>query len=189
VVVKDLGSKALSVRQPFASLLVGRPGVHRRKRVETRSWSTAHRGWLLIHAAAQPDGEALTDPMVAQVVRESACDVSVRGALVGAVYVVDCAPCELWAGCDPDMELLSPDEQLVGDWGKGRCGWLTVGAVRFVEPIPCRGQLGLFEVQVPRDAVIEVVEPPQGFLVDLFTQAHVGDAAERAARRSDVPPQ
>lgn len=37
--------KCLSVRQPWADLLVRGP-----KDVENRTWSTTHRGWILIHA-------------------------------------------------------------------------------------------------------------------------------------------
>jgi hypothetical protein len=41
--------KALSVRQPWAWLLIY--GVERTKRIENRSWSTRHRGDLVIHAS------------------------------------------------------------------------------------------------------------------------------------------
>ena len=44
--------KALTVCQPFASLIVGWPGIDfmDMKRVENRTWATGYRGTLLIHA-------------------------------------------------------------------------------------------------------------------------------------------
>lgn len=44
--------KALSLRQPWAWAV-----VHGYKDVENRSWSTKHRGPLLIHASKQLDPE------------------------------------------------------------------------------------------------------------------------------------
>ncbi len=41
---------ALSIKQPWAALL-----VHGRKTIEVRSWPTARRGRILIHAAHIPD--------------------------------------------------------------------------------------------------------------------------------------
>ena len=44
--------KAITVCQPYASLIVGWKGIDPAdvKRVENRTWSTAYRGLLLIHA-------------------------------------------------------------------------------------------------------------------------------------------
>ena len=62
--------KALTVRQPWASLIIS--GA---KRVENRSWPTRHRGPLAIHAGKHNDGGGAHLP---------------RGALLGWVNVTDC---------------------------------------------------------------------------------------------------
>ena len=48
---------ALTVCQPYASLIVGWPGiaVEDVKRVENRGWRTSYRGPLLIHAGKSTD--------------------------------------------------------------------------------------------------------------------------------------
>lgn len=98
--------RCLSLHQPWASLL-----VHGKKRVETRSWPTRHRGVLLIHAAKKwsrdlndtcnrepfwsalggdfhgPGRESLDDDADWSVVLPF-------GAIVGAVNVVACCPTE-----------------------------------------------------------------------------------------------
>jgi hypothetical protein len=40
------GIRALSIRQPWAELI-----LCRRKTIEIRSWKSAYRAWLLIHAS------------------------------------------------------------------------------------------------------------------------------------------
>lgn len=65
--------KALTIRQPWASLV-----VDGEKNVENRTWSTNYRGVLVIHAGSQIDSEAPhpTD--------------GPTGAIIGTVRVVDC---------------------------------------------------------------------------------------------------
>jgi hypothetical protein len=78
-------SKALTIRQPWAALVVSG-----RKRVEWRTWATTHRGPLLIHA-----GQGRADVRVPRDVRALA---SVRGALIGRVDVVSCEACHCGCG-------------------------------------------------------------------------------------------
>ena len=69
--------KALTVRQPFAWLI-----VTGEKPIEFRSWRTHHRGPLLIHAGQQFDEDAL-----AKLALERA--TLVRGAIIGVVDIVE----------------------------------------------------------------------------------------------------
>ena len=50
--------KALTVCQPYASLIVGWPGIAIEdiKQIENRNWKTSYRGPLLIHAGTRPHG-------------------------------------------------------------------------------------------------------------------------------------
>jgi activating signal cointegrator 1 len=95
--------KALSLWQPYASLLAAG-----KKRVETRSWPTSHRGPLLVHAAKKWDMD------IAEITRSEPFKLALAeigiaipdhgwskrpadlpfGALVGRVDVVDCVPTE-----------------------------------------------------------------------------------------------
>ncbi|MBA4063464.1 MAG: hypothetical protein C0501_07080 [Isosphaera sp.] len=74
---------ALSVRQPWAALLVA--GV---KTVEVRTWPTRRRGPVLIHAGRlpdeRPDGWALLDTP------ELRAWVGLGGGVIGVADLVDC---------------------------------------------------------------------------------------------------
>ncbi|HMF31703.1 MAG TPA: ASCH domain-containing protein [Candidatus Lokiarchaeia archaeon] len=114
--------KALSLIQPFASLI-----VDGKKTVETRSWPTAYRGSLAIHASKKVDQAACAqfgyDPRVIT-----------RGAVLGTADLVDCAIFP-----DPRMPL---DEY--GDFTSGRWGWLLAHVVKFPQPEPALGHLSLW---------------------------------------------
>lgn len=75
-------SHALSVKQPWATLL-----VHGYKTIEVRRWPTARRGRILIHAARVPDprpeGWDLVPPELAEAARLS-------GGIVGTGDLTDC---------------------------------------------------------------------------------------------------
>jgi hypothetical protein len=84
--------KALSIRQPWASLIIA--GI---KPVENRTWKSNYRGPLLIHASKVFDREALKwiaekygydlfnpDYQIALASQEE------RGGIIGAVNMIDC---------------------------------------------------------------------------------------------------
>ncbi|HEY7158434.1 MAG TPA: ASCH domain-containing protein [Gemmataceae bacterium] len=73
---------ALSVKQPWAGLL-----VHGRKTIEVRSWPTARRGRILIHAARVPDERPEVWAHVPPELRETA---QLLGGIVGAGDLTDC---------------------------------------------------------------------------------------------------
>jgi hypothetical protein len=76
------GDLCLTVRQPWASLiLLGH------KRVENRSWPTAHRGRLLAHAAARPEPVGLWPDLALDLVPVRDLPV---GVILGSVEVYDC---------------------------------------------------------------------------------------------------
>jgi hypothetical protein len=75
--------KALSIRQPWAHLIV--KGI---KRVENRDWSTLHRGPLLIHAAQQ----LWQKDSIEQIERRYRVRIPAElfvGAIIGRVDLVD----------------------------------------------------------------------------------------------------
>ena len=105
---------ALSVKQPFANWI--RDG---RKTIETRTWSTAYRGDLLIVSSRRPS-------------------ISPAGYAVALVNLVDCRPMVAgdWqaACCDPYP---------------GAYGWFLENIRPLVEPFEVRGTLGLYQISAP----------------------------------------
>lgn len=111
--------KALSVRQPWASLIAWGD-----KTVEHRSWSTAHRGPLLIHASGRPfvaeddEGERVALPY---------------GVIVARVELVG-------------VREFAPDDCKAAGMGEFVPGfaWLLKNPVQLV-PVRAKGKLHLWE--------------------------------------------
>jgi hypothetical protein len=135
-----IAMRALSICQPWASLLA--LGL---KRLETRSWRTAHRGPLALHAARSfpPAARALC-------AREPFCsllraaglygpDALPLGAVVGAADLVECVPVE-------ELDDVPAAERPLGDFGPGRWVWRLARASAWPVPVPARGRLGVFDL-------------------------------------------
>jgi hypothetical protein len=117
--------RAITIYQPWAHLI-----ATGRKRIENRSWATAHRGPLLIHAGLSRRLLA-THPDVAS----GALDPAglAFGAVVGIVDLFDCVPAAAVAG----------RTHAIGPW----C-WLLEDPIPLEPPVPLRGMQGLFDVPV-----------------------------------------
>jgi hypothetical protein len=131
--------KCLSVGQPFATLLC--LGI---KRYETRSWRTDFRGTLAIHASRvfQPAFRALCakEPF-RSLLAASGHDLP-RGGLIGTATLIDCLPTERI------LPQLTDREFLLGDYRAGHWAWEMADPRLFKHPIPARGKLGLFEIDL-----------------------------------------
>lgn len=121
--------KALSIRQPWASMI-----IQGYKPVENRSWKAKHRGPLLIHAAKKYDYDGewwikenfKYDPAMAKAIKDSQ---SLRGGIIGSVTMVDCVSSH-------------PSPWYAGEW-----------AFVFIDPkpidfYPCPGKLSFFEAPI-----------------------------------------
>jgi len=113
--------KALTVCQPYAELLAR--GV---KPMENRTWSTAYRGSLVIHAGKSRDwldeGDERRYPGMA------------FGAIVAVVTLYDCVRVEQL-----------PNDLRVHEHAQGPWCWLVQNPIR-VAPTPARGTQGLWHV-------------------------------------------
>ena len=111
--------RVLTVKQPWAWGLIFGP-----KRVENRSWDTAYRGPLLIHA-----GKSRSDLDDA---RDLFPDLPLTldfGAILGVVDLVDCVP----------FDRVRDDPFAEGPW----C-WITTNPRPLPQSHPCNGALGLW---------------------------------------------
>ena len=128
--------KVLSVRQPWAYLIVA--GY---KDIENRKWYTNHRGPLLIHAsrAMEPDDFPMQREWI------ETCGIVIppdlpRGAIVGSANLT-----EVYSD-GRDDGLLDIYDGKGSPWFEGPYGFKMADAVEFAESIPCRGQLGIRDV-------------------------------------------
>ncbi|MCW3678662.1 ASCH domain-containing protein [Burkholderia cenocepacia] len=123
--------KALSVRQPWAWLL-----VVGHKNIENRTWSTSYRGPLLIHASKGMTIAEYVDVRryLRSIGRE---DIDLphpkeleRGGIIGAVDLV---------ACFESHGRLSP-------WHMEGCYGFAVSNARQLPFVPYTGRLGIFDV-------------------------------------------
>jgi len=134
--------KALSMTQPWAQAL-----FIDLKHYETRSWSTAYRGMLLIHAAKGFPKYARDFASTERTLGRGNVRLAF-GAIIGKVELVNIYRTEEIAF------KLSATERLYGDYSEGRFAWEISSPTLFAEPIPYRGQLSLFEVNLPEETSI-----------------------------------
>jgi len=128
--------KAISLWQPWASLW-----LTERKKHETRHWQTAHRGWLVVHAAKKFP-KNLDDELIEVLEDEFGGHWGIdlpTGAILGAVHLDRIVSTNTGV---PAHE----DDQACGNWAPDRFGWFASCAVRLAEPIAYRGMQGLFDV-------------------------------------------
>lgn len=172
-------ARVLSLWQPWASLCA--LGL---KRFETRSWPTAYRGPLLIHAAKRPSLEGEFRSACFNLPQEDQARVwqhasQHRGAIVAIGEVTDClqmveSPPKVG---QIHLEAVSAIERSVGDWRPGRYAW-RLEAVRAIEPIAWKGGQGLRTA--PHDLVMACKAAP----LDLATARPL----KRCARSGGLSP-
>ena len=153
--------KALSLWQPWASAIAA--GA---KTIETRHWATSYRGPLAIHAAKRKVKYELIDfgcwwswcaALGISMGSRYLGDILPFGAIVAVCTLVDCKITESFTQGELDTQHYSPTatahnsintwtERMMGDFSLGRFGWVLRDIKPLSEPIPYRGQQGLFEI-------------------------------------------
>ena len=137
--------KSITIYQPFASFIIAGE-----KQYETRAWKTDYRGPLAIHA-----GKMQFDPKQEEYrFFESLLEVSKlwpqrlnelpRGCVIGIVTLVDCHKIDRVF-----VEQLSERERITGDFSIGRYAWELSVIKVLREPIPARGEVGLWTWRAP----------------------------------------
>lgn len=121
---------ALSIKQPWTWAI-----AHGFKTIETRSWYTEYRGELLIVSSLKPD-KALMDWFQ----KETGMKIKDQMEYGKAIAVADLVDCKLMIEADQDAALC--------DIYPGAKSWFLEN-VRQIEPFPVKGQLMLYDVEVP----------------------------------------
>jgi hypothetical protein len=131
--------KTISLLQPWATLVI--MGV---KTIETRSWQTAYRGPLLIHASKGKKGSILCSrPPLSQYIEDF--HRLPFGAIIGSVSLQEIVPVEQLHLSGRQIANLTLEETAFGNEAKGRYAWLLSDPVALQTPIPVKGTLGLWD--------------------------------------------
>ena len=134
--------KVLSLLQPWASLVV--KGA---KKIETRTWTTTHRGDLAIHASL---GKKAADLAKEKPFNKYIKDFGALpfGAIIGKVVLVDVVRIDPFKNLDQLMKRIDADEKAFDDFTEGRYAWILEEPVVFENVIPVKGSLGIWEYEV-----------------------------------------
>lgn len=142
--MQSLQLKGLTICQPYAHLIITPqeqlPPPYTAKRVENRRWFTPYRGLLAIHAGK---GRSYLGPS-----DEEALPGMIYGAVVGVAELT--AIVRLDGRLPPGLHWVREHEHAEGPF----C-WVLDNVRRLREPYPLRGQLGLFDLEVPIDLMPE----------------------------------
>lgn len=149
--------KIITLWQPWASLIA--LGL---KQFETRSWATAYRGPLAIHAAKRKMTRADIQSLL-EIYKIARCHDEQRikpedlplGAIVAECNLVDCLYMVDTRLVDPRVamegrtfiETKSRLERTVGGWSHGRYAW-KLDSIRQIDPIPFKGRQGLRDLPI-----------------------------------------
>ena len=128
--------KCLSVSQPFAELI-----ILGKKTIELRKWNTNYRGELLIHAPLKIRKE---DAKRLKIDKKF-----VTGAIVGKVEIYDVKKYDSQKQVKSDQKFHFASK----NFHDRTFGFLLKNAKAFRVPIPYKGQLGLFEVKLPKTKI------------------------------------
>ena len=124
--------KCLSLKQPYAELLVSG-----KKTIEVRKWNTKFRGQFLVHASKKINEEACERLKIDQA-------KFVTGAIIGKANLYDVISYR-----NKNSFLKDKNKHFASsDYSNPKFGFLVNQAKRFDVPIPIRGKLGFFNVEL-----------------------------------------
>lgn len=127
--------KVLTVRQPYASLIVD--GI---KDVENRSRNTNFRGRVLIHASLKPDkvnfeidGQVSSKEIQMSAALNHAEENDLFGCIIGSVEIVGC------------LNLNRNGKESKSEWAhSGKYHWILRNPIKFEHPVYVKGKLGFW---------------------------------------------
>ena len=151
--------KALTIKQPYASLIV--EGI---KDIENRTWKTNYRGRILIHAGKDnliknlrygDDITCLNNKQLEYITNNKHNDIInkelITGAIIGSVEIVDCVINH------PSIWAEKGESIYIGEYGhnenyKPIYNWVLANPILFDEPITnVKGKLGFWDYEFSED--------------------------------------
>lgn len=156
--------KAITIWQPWASLIaLGAKQIYVKK-FETRSWATNYRGSIAIHAAAKNPETIFIEPNtmleMQKVLNINSFEELPLGKIIAIADLVDChkiinvcdkvkGRAEYLVTIEQEGYLhnlwIKKEELLFGDWTPGRCAWELANVQMLPQPIPAKGKQRLWE--------------------------------------------
>ena len=129
--------KVLSLTEPYATLI--KKGI---KNIETRSWKTNYRGKLYIHASSTKIPKKYREN--AELMNLVKMEELNYGNIICSCYIVDCIEMT-----DDFIEKVKKSklEYISGVYEKGRYAWILDNIEVLDNPIPSKGQLGIWTVE------------------------------------------
>ena len=128
--------KCLSICQPFAELI-----IQNKKTIELRKWNTNFRGEFLVHAPIKIRKEDYKKLKIKENLT--------TGAIIGKVELYDVKKYESLKEIQIDKK---KHHASIGSQEK-RFGFILKNAKPFRVPIPWKGQLGFFDVNLPKTKI------------------------------------
>ena len=128
--------KCLSVSQPFAELIISG-----KKTIELRSWNTNFRGEFLIHAPLK----IRTDDVKRLKINKK----FVTGAIVGKAELYDVKKYNSKKEISNDKKFHYAEKKFQNK----TFGFMLKNSKLFRIPIPWKGQLGFFDVDIPKTKI------------------------------------
>jgi len=125
--------KCLSVSQPFADLIISG-----KKTIELRNWNTNFRGEFLIHSPLK----IRTDDVDRLKINKK----FVTGAIIGKAHLYDVKKYNTIKEIKLDQKFHFASKKFQNK----TFGFMLKNAKSFRIPIPLKGQLGFFEVDIPK---------------------------------------
>jgi len=128
--------KCLSVSQPFADLIISG-----KKTIELRNWNTNFRGEFLIHSPLK----IRTDDVKRLKINKKL----VTGAIIGKAQLYDVKKYDSIKEIKLDQKFHFASKK----FRNKTFGYMLKNAKPFRIPIPLKGQLGFFEVDIPKTKI------------------------------------
>ncbi|MCV0431045.1 ASCH domain-containing protein [Nitrosopumilus sp.] len=128
--------KCLSISQPFADLI-----ILGKKTIELRSWNTSFRGEFLIHSPLKVRTE---DSKRLKIGKKF-----VTGAIIGKAILYDVKQYNSIKEIKSDRKFHFASKKFQNK----TFGFMLKNAKPFRIPIPWKGQLGFFEVKIPKTKI------------------------------------
>ncbi len=121
--------KALSLKQPWLQAI-----VEGHKTIETRTWSTRHRGLLLLCSSLRDDPNGPWERIEHGLAHRGTL---ARGCAIASCTLEDVRPMNRF-----------DEEHALCRCEPGRFAWILGNVRQLAVPIPIRGKLGLFEAEI-----------------------------------------